>query len=202
MMPDPEIFSRITQLTTAILACPVALVSIVERERQWFLGKTGFGPDETPITQSFCADCIAAEEPMLVHDARSDPRFAGNVLVTGAPFIRSYLGVPIRYENGALLGTLCAISPQVDDERFLSVRELRCLHAKPSSPAKEIKDGKLYPQVIQFSGGRAALLEWSIASAARKLRFAAKRVAAPGGRRERPGAARGVNRLRPFSGKV
>jgi diguanylate cyclase (GGDEF)-like protein/PAS domain S-box-containing protein len=113
-IPDPEIFSRITSLTSAMLECPVSLVSIVEENRQWFLGKTGFAPNETPIEVSFCAICIKSERPLLVRDATCDQRFQDNALVTGPPFIRSYLGVPIRYENGALLGTLCAISPKHD----------------------------------------------------------------------------------------
>lgn len=113
-MPDPEIFSRITQLATTILKCPVSLVSIVEDKRQWFLGKTGFALTETPIDVSFCAVCIAGEAPLLVRDTRLDARFSGNALVTAEPHIRSYLGVPIRYESGELLGTLCAISPDPD----------------------------------------------------------------------------------------
>jgi diguanylate cyclase (GGDEF)-like protein/PAS domain S-box-containing protein len=111
-MPDPEIFSRITLLTTATLDCPVSLVSIVGETRQWFLGRTGFPFKETPINVSFCAVCIKGEGPLLVRDALSDERFHDNALVTGDPFIRSYIGVPIRYENGELLGTLSAISPK------------------------------------------------------------------------------------------
>ncbi|MFL0671607.1 MAG: putative bifunctional diguanylate cyclase/phosphodiesterase [Erythrobacter sp.] len=110
-MPDPEIFSRITLLTTATLGCPVSLVSIVEGQRQWFLGRTGFPLAETPIAHSFCTHCVTAGAPLLIDDARTDPRFSDNALVTGAPLIRSYLGVPIRFEGGDLLGTLCAISP-------------------------------------------------------------------------------------------
>lgn len=113
-IPDPAIFSRIAELTAETLKCPVSLVSIVEKDRQWFLGNKGFDLNETPIGVSFCAFCIRDEVPMLVRDARNDTRFANNSLVTSAPFIRSYLGVPIRYETGELLGTLCAISPQPD----------------------------------------------------------------------------------------
>ena len=111
-MPDAEIFSRITTLATATLGCPVALVAIIEEQRQWFLGRTGLALAETPIAMSFCRHCVAAGAPLLVADAARDPRFADNALVTGAPFIRSYLGVPIRLEGGAVLGTLCAISPE------------------------------------------------------------------------------------------
>ena len=111
-VPDRDLFSRITLLASTMLGCPVALLSVVELERQWFLGRTGTELAETPISDSFCAVCIRSEKPMLIADARTDPRLADNPLVTGAPFIRSYLGVPIRSDGGVLLGALCCISPE------------------------------------------------------------------------------------------
>ena len=109
---DRALFSRITVLASTMLGCPIALLSMVEDKRQWFLGRTGLDCDETPRDVSFCAVCIGGEAPLLVADARADLRFRNNALVTGAPFIRSYLGVPIRGEGGVLLGALCAISPE------------------------------------------------------------------------------------------
>ncbi|MCX9148735.1 EAL domain-containing protein [Erythrobacter sp. WG] len=85
---------------------------MVEEDRQWFLGRTGIDLDETPIEDSFCAVCLLSEGPLLVEDAHTDPRFTGNRLVTGPPFIRSYLGVPICGEDGVTIGTLCCISPE------------------------------------------------------------------------------------------
>ncbi|MFY7745825.1 MAG: GAF domain-containing protein, partial [Erythrobacter sp.] len=99
---DRALFSRITVLASTMLGCPTALLSIVEDERQWFLGRTGFECDETPRDTSFCAVCIAGAGPLLVSDARADLRFRNNPLVTGEPFIRSYLGVPIRGEGDVL----------------------------------------------------------------------------------------------------
>jgi diguanylate cyclase (GGDEF)-like protein/PAS domain S-box-containing protein len=109
---DRALFSRITLLATTMLDCPVALLSIVEETRQWFLGSTGLDIAETPRDVSFCAVCIAGEGPLLVADARADLRFRNNPLVTGGPLIRSYLGVPIHAEGGVRLGALCAISPE------------------------------------------------------------------------------------------
>lgn len=109
---DRALFSRITLLASKMLDCPIALLSIVEDKRQWFLGRTGLALGETPRDVSFCAVCIAGEGPLLVTDARADLRFRNNALVTGAPFIRSYLGVPIHGEGGVRLGALCAISPE------------------------------------------------------------------------------------------
>ncbi len=110
-VPDRDLFSRITLLASTMLGCPIALLSVVEQDRQWFLGRTGTDLLETPIADSFCAVCVLGEGPQLIDDARADPRLAHNDLVTGAPFIRSYVGVPIRGEDGVVLGALCGISP-------------------------------------------------------------------------------------------
>ncbi len=113
-MPDSEMFSRITSLATATLGCPVALVAIVEAERHWLLGRSGVGPGVPPIAAPFCRACVDTDAPLLVDDAAGDPRFAGNLADTGtgALPVRACLGVPIRFEGGAVLGTLCAMSPQ------------------------------------------------------------------------------------------
>lgn len=111
-IPDRDVFSRITLLASTMLDCPIALLSIVEQDRQWFLGRTGTDLVETPIGDSFCAVCVLGDGPLLIDDARVDPRLAGNDLVTGSPFIRSYLGVPIHSDTGVLLGALCGISPE------------------------------------------------------------------------------------------
>jgi diguanylate cyclase (GGDEF)-like protein len=113
-VPDRDLFSRITLLASTMFGCPIALLSVVEQDRQWFLGRTGTDLTETPVGDSFCAVCIQSEAPMLIADARADARLAGNPLVTGVPFIRSYLGVPIRSDEGHLLGALCCIAPEPD----------------------------------------------------------------------------------------
>ena len=111
-VPDRDLFSRVTLLASTMFGCPIALLSVVEQDRQWFLGRTGIELIETPIGESFCAVCIHSEAPMLIADARLDPRLADNPLVTASPHIRSYLGVPIRSDGGILVGALCCISPE------------------------------------------------------------------------------------------
>lgn len=111
-VPDRDLFSRITVLASTMLGCPISLLSVVEEDRQWFLGQTGIEMLQTPIADSICAVCVADETPLLVADALDDPRFAANRLVFGAPFIRSYIGVPVRGEDGTVLGALCGISPE------------------------------------------------------------------------------------------
>lgn len=111
-VPDRDLFSRITQLASIMLGCPIALFSVVEEDRQWFLGRTGTDLFETRIEDSFCALCVVDDSPLLIDDAANDPRLADNELVIGAPFIRSYIGVPIKGDDGTVIGALCGISPQ------------------------------------------------------------------------------------------
>lgn len=111
-IPDRDLYSRITVLAATMAGGPASTLSIVEQDRQWFLGRTGTDVLETPIADSFCAVCVAGGGPLLIDDARVDPRFCDNRLVTGGPLIRSYIGVPIRTEDTALIGTLCVTSPE------------------------------------------------------------------------------------------
>ncbi len=124
---DRELFSRITLLASTMLGCPIALLSVVEQDRQWFLGRTGTDLIETQIEDSFCAVCVLGDGPLVVEDARTDLRLQGSTLVTGAPFIRSYIGVPIRGDDGVVLGALCGISPEPDAFRPEQIAPLAML---------------------------------------------------------------------------
>ena len=89
---------------------PIAAITIVDRDRQWFAVSTGLDAQETPRAVSFCAHAIhRPTEPLLVRDARRDPRFAGNPMVIFAPHIRFYAGVPLIDRQGYALGALCVI---------------------------------------------------------------------------------------------
>ncbi|MEH6436012.1 sensor domain-containing diguanylate cyclase [Massilia sp. DD77] len=107
--PSEPLFDRVTRLASQLLEVPIALFSLVDAERQWFKSRAGLDVAETPREHAFCAHAICQGPPMVVKDATEDERFRSNPLVTGAPNIRFYAGVPIRTSAGLAIGTLCAI---------------------------------------------------------------------------------------------
>ena len=108
---EPE-FERITSLVKSIFDAPVVAVTLIDRRRQWFKSIQGLEVKETPRDVAFCDHTIREYRCLKVEDARDDPRFRDNPLVTGDPGIRSYLGAPLITEDGYMLGALCVIDFQ------------------------------------------------------------------------------------------
>ena len=105
---EPEArFDRHTAEISALLDVPVALVSLVDADRQWFKSHVGIAARETPRDMSLCAHAILGDDLLEVSDALADPRFADNPLVVGEPRMRFYAGMPLVLGNGARVGTLC-----------------------------------------------------------------------------------------------
>ena len=105
----------ITQLAATFLRMPIAMVSLVDRDRQWFKSRVGLDVSETPRCISFCDHVIRGSGVMVVPDAQRDPRFADNPLVTGDPHIRFYAGAPLCTPGGHAVGTLCVLDRQPRD---------------------------------------------------------------------------------------
>ncbi len=102
-------FERLTRLAAAIFDTPIALISLLDEDRQWFKSKRGIDVCETPLSVSFCRLAVEGNEVLVVPDATRDQRFHANPLVTGEPGIRFYAGAPLRAPSGPRVGTLCVI---------------------------------------------------------------------------------------------
>ena len=118
-------FDRYTDLVASVFGFPIVLISLVDCDRQWFKSRLGWNKTQCPRDISFCGHTINHDSLMVVPDARDDPRFAGNPLVTGDPFIRFYAGAVVRGPKGQPLGTLCVIDYQpryFDEEHRIRLR--------------------------------------------------------------------------------
>ncbi|MHA6718580.1 GAF domain-containing protein [Sphingomonas sp. RS6] len=107
--PNEAEFDAIVREAAAALGVPIALISLIDENRQWFKARVGLEPQETPRSISFCTHAIHGGDVFVVNDASADPRFAENPLVTGDPNIRFYAGAPLRTPTGRRIGTLCVI---------------------------------------------------------------------------------------------
>lgn len=112
--PHPA-FDCVTAAASLSLRAPIALISLIGAERQWFKSVVGLDRADTPRAIAFCAHTIEGWDPVVVADARNDARFRDNPLVAGEPFVRAYAGVPLIDPEGFALGTLCVLDTRPRD---------------------------------------------------------------------------------------
>jgi GGDEF domain-containing protein/PAS domain-containing protein len=177
-------FNELANLTREVFGVESALISLIDRDRQWFKATAGLDLCETSRETAFCNYTICSDEPFIVSDASSDARFCNNPLVLGEPRIRLYAGVPLSLEAGVQLGTLCLIdsTPRVFTsgeirqlrqlgnlaqallEQYQTSRKLSCLWARSveqldliSSQALDLKKQK---RILDCASALAKLGAW------------------------------------------
>ena len=127
--PPEERFDRITRLAASIFKTPMASITLVDRDRQWFKSSYGLDAVESSRETSFCSHAVAAQDVLVVSDAFQDPRFSDNPLVTGSPRIRFYAGCPI-FVGPDCVGTVCVLDNrprQIDDNSVSLLHDLAAL---------------------------------------------------------------------------
>ncbi|GAA0780813.1 diguanylate cyclase [Roseibium denhamense] len=120
----PE-YDAVVDAIAAIFDCPIALISLVDAEEQWFKARVGLDIDCTPRSVSFCQHALESDDILIVQDARLDERFKDNPLVTGEPHIRFYAGYPLSLDGRNRIGTLCVIDRKPRLPRPEQLQQLR-----------------------------------------------------------------------------
>jgi len=122
-----ERFDRVTRLARRLFDVPIAVVSLVDRDRQWFKSCYGIDAQETERDVSFCGHAILGKDPFVIPDASQDERFVDNPFVIGEPGVRFYAGIPLVLQDDLVLGTLCIIDTkprQLSDEQVSDLIDL------------------------------------------------------------------------------
>ena len=171
------LFDALTRAAMELTAVPIALISLIDMQRQWFKANLGMQEvAQTPRDLAFCAHAILSDKLMEMPDALADPRFADNPLVTGAPGIRFYAGAPIVLADGLRMGTLCVIDRQprvLSDMQRQVLQELARAVAealqqrvlaqeRDAALQREAEAGQRLVHIIQSTGAGTA--EWNAAT--------------------------------------
>ncbi len=149
-------FDQYTQLAAEIFGVPIAMISLIDAERQWIKSAHGVPVFESPRAVSFCTHAVEADEDLVVENALEDARFARNPTVAGDHHIRFYAGGVIRGPNGYALGTCCVIDRE---PREFAERDRRVLHQITRMVDYEIESRALM-RSLRESVGQVDQPEW------------------------------------------
>lgn len=167
--PPEERFDRITRIARDLFKMPIALISLVDIDRQWFKSHNGTKLTETPRTSALCGHAVLSDDALIVRDATIDPRFCDNPLVTGSMHLRFYAGIPLRAVGGQRIGTLCVIdyvprefdAHQIDALRDLgqwAMLELNATSLGQAAALAQEKEARLIA-VVDYAGDGIVTLD-------------------------------------------
>jgi signal transduction histidine kinase len=153
--PREAAFDDITRIAALICDAPIAVVNLIDRDRQWFKSEIGLGVRETPLDTSICAHAILQQDMLVVPDTLDDARFRQNPLVTGDPGLRFYAGALLKTPDGHPLGTVCVLDMR---PRELSPHQLDALRALARQVMAQLELRRLLTQAQQANRYRSRLM--------------------------------------------
>ena len=149
--PPEDPYDGLVEIAAALFETPMALVSLIDAEKQWFKARIGIDVCGTGREVAFCAHAIMGARPLVVEDANLDLRFRDNPLVVGEPFIRFYAGAPIVTDRGEAIGTLCVIDTR---PRSFPPERLRLLERLARQAGRLMEARRLQNEVAALFSGR------------------------------------------------
>lgn len=161
-LPEKEL-DEITLIASQICGTPISLITLVDKDRQWFISKQGLDVSETPREHAFCAHAILTpDQALVVNDSTKDHRFSENPLVVGDPHVIFYAGIPLVNPEGLPLGSLCVIDNkpnQLNDSQLLALKALASRVVLHFEMRKKIAD--LEASEIQLKSANDQLTKFS-----------------------------------------